>query len=48
MIVGLAFYDELNEAVWKTEALTIRDFIFEEVIKILPGATVDITGGFRR
>ena len=48
ILPGIEFYDDLNTPVNRTEAEIIRDLVVEETDKLLPGATVTITGGFIR
>ncbi len=45
---GLAFYEDLNTPVSKSEAEALRSFILEEVKSIEPETTVELCGGFRR
>eukprot|EP00058_Branchiostoma_floridae_P018299 XP_002603788.1 hypothetical protein BRAFLDRAFT_59678 [Branchiostoma floridae] len=46
--IGLELYQDLNTPVTLAEADIIQEMVRAEVQKLLPGATVVLTGGFRR
>lgn len=45
---GVQYYDELNKPVTKREADLIGDIVKEAVGAVLPGAEIQLMGGFRR
>ncbi|XP_055063518.2 DNA-directed DNA/RNA polymerase mu isoform X2 [Misgurnus anguillicaudatus] len=45
---GLQFYDDLNKHVTKAEADMISEIVKEAVSAVLPGAEIQLMGGFRR
>ncbi|XP_074642693.1 DNA-directed DNA/RNA polymerase mu-like isoform X2 [Tubulanus polymorphus] len=47
-IYGLAFYEDLTTPVNRDEALALKDLVKTELVDLLPGALVELTGGFRR
>lgn len=48
ILSGLQYYDELNKPVTKHEADLIGHIVKEGVRAVLPGAEIQLMGGFRR
>jgi len=48
LIYGLAFYQDLTTPLKRSEAEQIRDIVRTVLDSVLPGATLEMTGGFRR
>ena len=48
VVLGIAFYDDLNLPVVKAEALAILALVQQEAEAILPGTVTQLVGGFRR
>ncbi|KAM9061299.1 DNA-directed DNA/RNA polymerase mu isoform 1-T1 [Sarcophilus harrisii] len=45
---GICHFEDLNTLVWRHEAEAIQRVVEKAVRQVLPGATVTLTGGFRR
>lgn len=45
---GLQYYQDLSTPVSRAEAEVLQQLVEATVREILPGATVTLTGGFRR
>ncbi|XP_036605167.1 DNA-directed DNA/RNA polymerase mu [Trichosurus vulpecula] len=45
---GIRHFEDLSSPVWRHEADAIQQVVEEAIRQVLPGATVTLTGGFRR
>ena len=45
---GLGFHDDLTTPVTQGEAVYIRNLVQSHLNRLLPGAIMEVTGGFRR
>jgi len=45
---GVQYYDDLQKPVTKAEADVISDIVEKAVHAVLPGAEIQLMGGFRR